>query len=323
MASLQEIRARLAAQDKKSFGNFDNATYPHWNIAEGTSCRVRFLPDGDNKNDFFWAERLMIKLPFNGIKGTADNKRIEIQVPCMDMWNEPCPILAEVRPWWKDESLKDLASKYWKKKSYIMQGFVRENPIAEDASKERTNPISKFIIGPQIYTLIKGALIDPELENLPTDYQNGLDFVIAKTSKGGYSDYNTSKWARKESPLTQTELDAIEQHGLFDLSTFLPKKPTEVEIKVMKEMFEASVDGQPYDGERWAKYFKPFGYDDKSTTNEASETSAPVVDKSETKATVEKTEEQVEVKAADENKSKASSDRAAAIIASIRARQTK
>ena len=33
-------------------------------------------------------------------------------------------------------------------------------------------------------------------------------------------------------------------------------------------MFEASVDGQPYDGERWAKYFKPFGYDDKSTTNE-------------------------------------------------------
>jgi hypothetical protein len=46
---------------------------------------------------------------------------------------------------------------------------------------------------------------------------------------------------------------------LFDLSTFLPKKPTDVELKVMKEMFEASVDGQPYDTERWGQYFRPAG----------------------------------------------------------------
>jgi hypothetical protein len=46
---------------------------------------------------------------------------------------------------------------------------------------------------------------------------------------------------------------------LFDLSTFMPKKPTDVELKVMKEMFEASVDGQPYDTERWGQYFRPAG----------------------------------------------------------------
>jgi hypothetical protein len=46
---------------------------------------------------------------------------------------------------------------------------------------------------------------------------------------------------------------------LFDLSTFLPKKPTDVELKVIKEMFEASVDGQPYDTERWGQYFRPAG----------------------------------------------------------------
>jgi hypothetical protein len=59
--------------------------------------------------------------------------------------------------------------------------------------------------------------------------------------------------------LTEAEQAAIEAHGLFDLSTFLPKKPTDVELKVMKEMFEASVDGQPYDTERWGQYFRPAG----------------------------------------------------------------
>jgi hypothetical protein len=54
-------------------------------------------------------------------------------------------------------------------------------------------------------------------------------------------------------------ISAVEQYGLFDLSSFLPKKPTDVELKVMKEMFEASVDGQPYDTERWGQYFRPAG----------------------------------------------------------------
>jgi hypothetical protein len=101
--------------------------------------------------------------------------------------------------------------------------------------------------------------MDPELEEMPTDYMRGLDFRISKTSKGGYADYSTSKWARKESALTEAELAAVETHGLFDLSTFLPKKPTDVELKVIKEMFEASVDGQPYDTERWGQYFRPAG----------------------------------------------------------------
>ena len=101
--------------------------------------------------------------------------------------------------------------------------------------------------------------MDPELEELPTDYLRGLDFRITKGSKGGFADYNGSKWARKESALTEAEQAAVDAHGLFDLSTFLPKKPTDVELKVIKEMFEASVDGQPYDTERWGQYFRPAG----------------------------------------------------------------
>jgi hypothetical protein len=199
----------------------------------------------------------MIRLPFAGIKGEMESKQVMVQVPCVEMWGDACPILAEVRTWFKDKSLEEMGRKYWKKRSYVFQGFVRENPLADDKSPD--NPIRRFIIGPQIFTTIKGALMDPELEELPTDYMRGLDFRISKGSKGGFADYNGSKWARKESALTEAEQAAIEKHGLFDLSTFLPKKPTDVELRVIKEMFEASVDGQPYDTERWGQYFRPAG----------------------------------------------------------------
>ena len=261
MASLQEIRQRLAQSENKQGGQSqfsgDNAIYPHWSMDEGSSATLRFLPDGNTKNTFFWQERAQIRLPFNGIKGEMDSKQVIVPVPCVEMYGEVCPVLTEVRTWFKDKSLEEMGRKYWKKRSYIFQGFVRENPIGDD--KAPANPIRRFIIGPQIFTLIKGALMDPELEELPTDLLRGLDFRVSKTAKGGFADYSSSKWARKESALTEAEQAAIAEHGLFDLSTFLPKKPGEVELKVIKEMFEASVDGQSYDTERWGQYFRPAG----------------------------------------------------------------
>jgi hypothetical protein len=200
----------------------------------------------------------MIKLPFAGIKGQSDSKPVIVQVPCVEMWGDACPILAEVRTWFKDPGLEEMGRKYWKKKSYLFQGFVRDNPMSDDKAPE--NPIRRFIISPQIFNLIKNALMDPELENLPTDYTGGLDFSIKKTSKGGYADYSTSTWARKETALTSEEQAAIDAHGLYNLADFLPKRPGEAELKVIKEMFEASVDGQAYDADKWGQYFKPAGF---------------------------------------------------------------
>lgn len=259
MATLQEIRAKLqqSSQQNTGSGGGDNAIYPHWNAAEGTTTTVRFLPDADPNNTFFWIERAMIKLPFAGVKGETNSKPVTVQVPCMEMWGETCPVLTEVRPWFKDKSLEDMGRKYWKKKSYLFQGYVVDSKMQEDKTPE--NPIRRFIIGSQIFNIVKNALMDSEIEELPTDYVRGLDFKIAKTSKGGYADYSTSTWARRERALGEAENAAIKQHGLFNLSDFLPKKPGEVELKVIKEMFEASVDGEAFDMERWGQYFKPAG----------------------------------------------------------------
>jgi hypothetical protein len=327
MASLAEIRAKLQAAESKQTGQTtggDNAIYPHWNIEENASVTVRFLPDGNPKNSFFWAERAMIKLPFNGIKGEMESKQVQVQVPCVEMWGDACPILAEVRTWFKDKSLEDMGRKYWKKRSYIFQGFVRENPLADDKTPE--NPIRRFIIGPQIFTLIKSALMDPELEELPTDLMRGLDFRITKTSKGGYADYSTSKWSRKESALTEAEQAALQAHGLFDLSEFLPKKPGEVELKVMKEMFEASVDGQPYDLERWGQYFRPAGVNAPASSGGKStaEQSAPVRESAPVAAPVDDGfDDEPAVASAPVSTAKAGTQKAEDILAMIRARQAK
>jgi len=261
MASLAEIRAKLKEQESRSSGSQsgggDNAIYPFWNIKEGESATLRFLPDGDDTNTFFWKERLMIKLPFAGIKGETDSRPVQVQVPCMEMYGESCAILQEVRGWFKDPSLEDMGRKYWKKRSYIFQGFVADNPLTDDSTPE--NPIRRFIIGPQIFQIIKQALMDPDMEELPTDYTAGVDFRLNKTTKGGYADYGTSNWARRERPLDDAQMNAVNTHGLFNLSDFLTTPPGEIEIKVMQEMFEASVDGEAYDAERWSNYFRPAG----------------------------------------------------------------
>jgi hypothetical protein len=329
MASLAEIRARIAAQENKSTTGStqqsDNSIYPHWNMDEGTIASIRFLPDQDPKNTFFWVERQIIKLPFNGVKGDSNVKQIQIQVPCMEMYGESCPVLAEVRPWYKDESLKEMANKYWKKRSYLFQGFVRQNPIGED--KTPANPIRRFIISPQIFTIIKSSLMDPEMEELPTDFMRGLDFNVKKTSKGGYADYSTSTWARKESALTEAEQAAIESHGVFNLVDFLPKKPTEAELNVIKEMFEASVDGRPYDLERWGNYYRPYGLEApggaKAVQQTAStETSAPAVATESTTAPWESDAMEAASAPIEIPKSAPSSDKAQDILAMIRARKT-
>lgn len=261
MTSLAEIRAKLAQQDNNSGGSRGpsgpNPIYPFWNIQEGQNATFRFLPDSDPNNTFFWKERLMIKLPFAGIKGQTDSKPLIVQVPCMEMYGESCPVLSEVRGWFKDASLEDMGRKYWKKKSYIFQGFVTDNPLTDDEAPE--NPIRRFIIGPQIFQIIKQALMDPDMEELPTDYTQGIDFRLNKTKKGEYADYSTSSWARRERPLSDEEMQAVNTHGLFNLNDFLPAKPDETAVKVLTEMFEASVDGEAYDAEAWGAYFKAPG----------------------------------------------------------------
>ena len=294
MTTLAEIRAKLLEQESAQSGNNrrsgggDNIVFPHWSIDEGTSATLRFLPDADETNTYFWKERQMIKLEFPGVKGQDENKSVIVQVPCVEMWKEQCPVHAEIRPWFKDTSMEDMARKYWKKRSYIFQGFVTQTDMTEDKAPE--SPIRRFVISPQIYKIISAALMDPDFPEIPTDYEQGTDFKITKGKKGQYADYGTSNWARRERSLNQDERDAIETHGLYNLNDFLPKKPDAAHLNAIHEMFEASVDGQLYDPERFAGFYRPWGVDAPSTGARADATvqpaaAAPVVQEATATAT--------------------------------------
>jgi len=279
MATLAEIRAKLQAEsqkktDGKPRSSGDNAIFAHWNAPDNSTTTVRFLPDADTTNTYFWRERGVIKMPFSGIIGETGNKKVTVEVPCMEMYGEKevCPLLQEARGFYKLEKIEaakgnldkakeynTLGSRYWKKKSYLFQGFVVASELQEDRVPE--NPIRRFVISPQIFPLIPKALMDNDIPNLVTDPVFGLDFRITKiTEPGGvFADYNTSSWARRERALTEEELAAIQQYGLYDLKNFLPKRPGEVELKVAMEMLEASIAGEPFDMARWGDYYKPKG----------------------------------------------------------------
>jgi len=289
MATLAEIRAKLQQQEQKQKGNtggFDNTVYPHWNTPENETSVVRFLEDDDPSNDYFWRERQMINISFSGVKGGDENKAVTVKVPCVEMWDgQKCPIHQEIRPWFKDPAMEDMARKYWKKKSYLYQGLVVSSAFTEEETPE--NPIRRFIISPQIHTIIKSALMDPDFgDHMPTDYDMGVDFRVTKTKKGQYADYTTSNWARKERSLDQAERDAIAEHGLFTLNEFMPKKPTDEELQVIMNMFEASVDGELYDPERFADFYRPWGMDAPASgaSNRSSHTETPKAEPAATKS---------------------------------------
>lgn len=307
MASLAEIRAKLLANQKggnntqRVSNGGDNASYPFWNIPVGSSASLRFLPDGDPDNTFFWVKREVIKLPFEGVVGGEypTNKPVTVTVPCNEMFGGTCPINTAIKPWWKgSEEDKQRARVYWKKKSYLFQGFVHSSPFEEDNLPE--NPIRRFVINQTIYDLIEKSVMDPDMDDNPTDYIGGREFKVAKTQKGEWSNYSTSSWSMRSRSLGEAEMAAIEKYGLFDLKEYLGRKPDADELAAIKAMFEASVAGDPYDMESFGKYFKPWGArgDDDSAARPA-RAAAPARESAPTRAAapVERDEAPVETAA--------------------------
>ena len=113
-------------------------------------------------------------------------------------------------------------------------------------------------------------------------------------------------------------MNAVNTHGLFNLSDFLPKKPTDVELKVMQEMFEASVDGEAFDMDRWGQYFRPAGMAQRTgdPNTPAASTPAPKA-----APVVEEDDEPAPVATAPKAEAPAAGGGAQDILAMIRARQ--
>lgn len=311
MASLAEIRALLKAESERAEaqknGTFKGERQPDaflafWNIPDNESLNLRFLNDADPSNPYFWKERDMIKLTFRGVVG-GTNDFVSVQVPCNEMWvPKGCPILNELRQWYKiaeetgNEDLKKQAGQYWKKRSYLLQCFIAPDSVAvkDDVSPE--NPIRRVLLNKELFTKVKSILMNTGVKELPTHPVHGRDFSVVKAKNGGgFNSYDSSQFSMSERELNDVEQAAIEQYGLFDLSEFMPKQPSTEELQAIKEMFEASVDGQPYDPARWAQFYRPAGVAKPNTTTSVPQTAtAPVQTSTQETTTVKETVVQTE-----------------------------
>jgi len=96
-------------------------------------------------------------------------------------------------------------------------------------------------------------------------------------------------------------------------------------LRIIKEMFEASVDGQPYDTGRWGQYYRPYGLE-VSAGSTAEKQSAPAsVASAPATAPVadDEPDEGTNNSPIVVPKTAPSSDKAQDILAMIRARQNK
>ena len=101
-SAFEKMRDLLIAEDPdlanlSSSPSRDPSIFSNWKMAVGAAAMLRFLLDGNKDNTFFWVVRDMIKLPFYGFKVKPEFKQVIVQVPCMEMYNEECPVLREVR----------------------------------------------------------------------------------------------------------------------------------------------------------------------------------------------------------------------------------
>jgi hypothetical protein len=278
---LAQMRALLKQEEEKNQNTSNtvggSAIYPHWSIPIDTHAILRFLPDGDDSNPFFWVERSIRKLPFTAVKGVdlGNRKSVSVTVPDLNMFEKNLdPIQRDIAPWW-NEGRHDEYRVYKKKLSYLYQGFVRLHPgfvdqrgnkVKEEETPE--NPIRRFIMGPGLHDMIKAIIMNVKVNHAVVDFEHGRDFEIHARKKGQHNNYDASHWSFNEDPLSIEELEAITKFGLFNLSDFVPNRPDEEHINAMYEMFQSSLAGLPYEPDRWAQYFKPAGVD-------LSETSVP------------------------------------------------
>lgn len=219
--SLAALKGAFAQEQKESSGgNSNNNYYPFWDMQVGQRCVIRFLPDlNENNPRGFLVEKVTHNLTINGQRRS---------VPCLGMYEDDCPVCKVSQDYYKAKDEVN-GKKYWKKRQYIAQAIIVEDPLEadKDSGENHEGKVRAISLGFQIYNIIKEAFGSDELEAIPYDFTDGYDFIIKKTEQGQYASYAVgTKFANKQRSLTDDELAAAEA-GMVDLATLLPANPGE------------------------------------------------------------------------------------------------
>lgn len=235
-----DISQLRAAFSKKSESSGEDNTgfwdkfYPFFKMDMDTSARFRFVPDRDEENPLgFIVPNQYHQLLINGKKKS---------VACLKMYGESCPCCERSSQYY-NEGNESLGKSFWRKIDYIAQGVIISSPF-DYPIKADENPVRLISMSPKLYKIIETKIVKGDMDEMPTDFQNGYDFVINKTKQGEYADYSTSDFARKSTPISDDNLARID---LYDLKNYRYAK---VAREQMEAMIEAFLTGKNYDNEK-------------------------------------------------------------------------
>lgn len=236
--SLKELKGIFEQENQQSGErqSLPNNYYPFWDMKPGQKAVIRFLPDVNQDN----ARAFLVEKVFHNLTINGQRK----MVPCLSQYGDDCPICKLSQEYYKAKDEVN-GKKYWKKKQYMAQVIVVEDPLPADANTGETHvgKVRLVSLGFQIYNIIKEAFTSDELESVPYAFEGGYDFVIKKTEQGQYASYAVgTKFLGKPRDLSEEEIAIAEEHSI-DLSTLLPKHPG---LEKVQAMLNAELNGEEY-----------------------------------------------------------------------------
>lgn len=236
--SLKDLKSAFKSNSEGSNDSRPNNYYPFFNMEFDDKAIVRFLPDLDDENPLgFLVEKMTHTLTINGERKV---------VPCLKTYGESdCPICKRSAQFYKEEgeNTKD-GKRLYRRKQHLGQVLVVEDPLPyKDGEESALGKVKLVNISYSIYNKIKEAFDEDELEEVPWDYEEGTDFMIKKTKKGQYANYDASKFQKRERALDEDEMASIEGN-LVELKSLLPKKPT---AEHLQKLLDADLNGEVLD----------------------------------------------------------------------------
>ena len=216
---MNALRARFKSNTRtqtRSNTPSDSRYYPFFLAEVGSESIVRFLPDKNEENQWFFLERDLHSIPVNG----------EIKkIPCLKMYGHTCPICESSRLFYKKEGKTSATGKQlYRKRDWLAQVYIKKDalPINPEANENFEGKVKAVVVTSQVYEAVDISLED--VDEPPHQYKGGSDFIIRPTQDGNYRSYVRSRFVKSPSDLDDDIIDYIEAN-IVDLRTLLPAEP--------------------------------------------------------------------------------------------------
>lgn len=240
-------------------------------LSNGDVVRIRFVEDMNNPQfQWFGIKRAVRQLVFNGAvsNGQFYEGEVVVEVPAFNLkkgeTDETLPpeyqfkseedtIQQLIGPLW-DGSEEGTAryQKFKRKESFLYQGFIHTEGYEPK--------LYRFLFSSNLNSIINSCTDDEQINAFPTvpcHPVDGREFVLKVKMENNRKNYSSSSWALSKNELSDTEKKYIDENGTYNLLDYIPKKPTQQQLEVMADMFQAVCNEESYDFDKWGSILKP------------------------------------------------------------------